>query len=251
MIIMVIEISDFMSRVEASQYTIFTQKFHSSVTKTLSKYKGVIRENDNNNYVATFSSVTDAVQCALDVQYKFKYVTPKHKSFSRKLNIAMVHSESYDSKSTIMCKRLCEIVKDQLVITNKVKSAYENANAHAEIDKNLIRVLKPNEEMFLHEFMNYLENNWQNPNLSISNFKDALKLTYGQLFWRLTKLTGITPRKFVKKFRLHKAMLILHKQRLTIADVAKHIGFKSPTHFSDSFLESYGIRPSKYVQQHT
>ena len=92
MVIMVIEISDFISRVEASQYTIFTQKFHSSVAKTVQKFDGDIKKTDNNNYVVFFEDITNAVQCALDVQYKFKYVTPKHKSFSRKLNIALVES---------------------------------------------------------------------------------------------------------------------------------------------------------------
>ncbi len=82
MVIMVIEISDFLSRVEASQYSIFTQKFHFSVSKTLKKFNGNIKKKDNNNYLVSFVSVDDAVQCALDIQYKFKIATtkflPKH-----------------------------------------------------------------------------------------------------------------------------------------------------------------------------
>lgn len=250
MVIMVIEISDFMSRVEASQYTIFTQKFHSSVAKTLSKYCAVIKRKDNNNYITTFTSVTDAIQCALDVQYKFKYVTPKHKSFSRKLNIAIVHASNYNDNSVKNCIRFCENVKDQLVITSKIKEQYESVNAHAEIDKTLIRTLKQNEETFFTQFMDYLESNWQNDRLNISKITKALKLTYAQLYWRLNKLTGSTPQRFIKDYRLHKAMLLLHKHHGNIAQVAKQTGFKSTTHFSDSFLKTYGIRPSKYVQQH-
>ncbi|MCA0153051.1 helix-turn-helix domain-containing protein [Winogradskyella vincentii] len=250
MIIMVIEISDFMSRVEASQYTIFTQKFHSSVSKTLSKYNGIIIKNDNNNYISTFSSVTDAVQCALTVQYKFKYVTPKHKSFSRKLKIALVYADKYNERKVTECIRLCELVKDQIVISSQVKEQYESANVHAEIDKALIRTLKPNEEIFLSRFMNYIEANWQNNNLSIDKITKALKITYAQLYWRLNRLTGSTPQRFIKDFRLHKGMLMLHNHLGNIGQVAKRVGFKSTTHFSDSFLKTYGIRPSKYVQQH-
>ncbi|WP_111682590.1 helix-turn-helix domain-containing protein [Winogradskyella tangerina] len=250
MVLMVIEISDFMSRVEASQYTIFTQKFHSSVAKTVQKYKGDIKTTDNNNYVVFFGDITNAVQCALDVQYKFKYVTPKHKSFSRKLNIALVESQNASEQALKKCRRYCEIIKDQLVITSAVKEAYQKSNTHAEIDKSLIRTLKPKEEHFINAFMDHLETHWQNVDLGIQHFTKALDLTYGQLFWRLTRLTGVTPRKFIKNFRLHKGMLLLHKRRASIAEVSNRIGFKSATHFSDSFLKAYGIRPSKYVQQH-
>ncbi|WP_299519112.1 helix-turn-helix domain-containing protein [Winogradskyella sp.] len=251
MVIMVIEISDFMSRVEASQYTIFTQKFHSSVAKTVQKYEGEIEKRDNNNYVVFFKDITNAVQCALDVRYKFKYVTPKHKSFSRKLNIALVKSETHSEKELIKCRRYCEVIKDQLVITSGVKIAYQKINSHAEIDKSLIRILKPKEEAFINAFMDYLEMNWQNVELGVHHFTKALHITYGQLFWRLTRLTGVTPRKFIKNFRLHKGMLLLHRQRVGISEVSHRIGFKSATHFSDSFLKTYGIRPSKYLQQHT
>ncbi|MCA0132741.1 helix-turn-helix domain-containing protein [Winogradskyella alexanderae] len=250
MTIMVIEISDFMTRVEAVQYTIFTQKFHSSVAKTLGKYRGHIQSNDNNNYVVTFNSVTDAVQCALDIQYKFKYVTPKHKSFSRKLNLALVYTDKFNEKAVDTCKRLCETVKDQLVITSQLKALYEKVNEHAEIDKSLIRTLKPKEEEFLINFMDFLEINWHDAQLNIGKITQSLGLTYGQLYWRLHKLTGYTPQRFIKDFRLHKGMLLLHNQRGNISQVAKNAGFKSATHFSDSFLETYGIRPSKYVQQH-
>ncbi len=251
MVLMVIEISDFMSRVEASQYTIFTQKFHSSVAKTVQKYKGDIIKTDNNNYVVFFKDITNAVQCALDVQFKFKYVTPKHKSFSRKLNIALVESQNANEADLIKCRRYCEIIKDQVVITTGVKTTYEKLNVHAEIDKSLIRTLKPEEETFLNTFMDHLEAHWHNVDLGVRHFTKALGLTYGQLFWRLTRLTGVTPRKFIKNFRLHKGMLLLHNQRVSISEVSKRSGFKSATHFSDSFLQTYGIRPSKYVQQHT
>ncbi|WP_431157748.1 helix-turn-helix domain-containing protein [Winogradskyella poriferorum] len=251
MFLMVIEVSDYMSRVEASQYTIFTQKFHSSVSKTIQKHNGVIRKADNNHYAVTFNDVSSAMQCALDVQYKFKYVTPKHKSFSRQLKIALIESADYNAKALAKCLEYCEFIKDQLVISSRVKAEYLEQNTHAKIDKTLVRVLKEKEEHFFNGFMDYLETHWGRDDLSIHHFIKALNITYGQLFWRLTRLTGLTPRKFIKRFRLHKGMLILHRQRLSITEVAKRIGFKSATHFSDSFLETYGIRPSRYVQQHT
>ncbi len=250
MLIMVIEISDFLSRVEASQYTIFTQKFHSSVTKTLKKYGGQIQRQDNNHYVVTFGAVTDAIQCTLEIKHKFKYVTPKHKSFSRRLKIALKSAASLNEKDIQSTIQLCEQIKDQVVITSEVKQLYENANAHAEIDKNLIRTLKPSEEQFIQELMTYIAENWNNPYLDVHRLGAALDMSYSQLHHRTTKLTGKTPNAIIKDYRLHRALVLLHRHRGSIAQISRQSGFNSPNYFSECFLSKYGVRPSTYAQQH-
>ena len=178
MVIMVIEISDFLSRVEASQYTIFTQKFHFSVSKTLKKFNGTIEKKDNNNYLVSYLSVTDAVQCALKIQYKFKYVTPKHTSFSRRLKIALTASRHLNEEAITLATRMCEIVKDQLVISAEVKSLYSKANEKAEIDNALIRALTPEEEKVLSDVMNYVESNWFKSDFNVTSFSKALGYSY-------------------------------------------------------------------------
>ena len=250
MVIMVIEISDFFSRVEASQYSIFTQKFHSSVSKTLKKFNGNIKKRDNNNYLVFYESVTDAVQCALEIQYKFKYVTPKHQSFSRRLKIAVTMSDDMSTPDIVLTRRLCEIVKDQLVITNEVKHLYENANAHAEIDDTLIRVLTPIEETFLTAIMDFIEHQWERSDFNVTTLSKAMGCTYSQLYRRLMKLTGKSPNNFIKEFRLHNALVLLHDHRGNISEIANKTGFSSPNYFSECFLGKYGVRPSKYRKQH-
>ncbi len=250
MVIMVIEISDFLSRVEASQYTIFTQKFHSSVTKTLKKFGGHIQRQDNNHYIVSFVSVTDAVQCTLEIRHKFKYVTPKHKSFSRRLKIALSYADQLNEVQINATIQLCEQIKDQVVITNDIKRMYEEVNAHAEIDKDQIRTLKLSEEQFLSNLMNYVASNWNNPYLDVDRLGEALQMTYSQLHHRITRLTGKTPNNFIKDYRLHKALVLLHQHRGSIAQISKQSGFNSPTYFSECFLNKYGVRPSTYAQQH-
>ncbi len=251
MVIMVIEISDFLSRVEASQYTIFTQKFHFSVSKTLKKFNGTIEKKDNNNYLVSYLSVTDAVQCALKIQYKFKYVTPKHTSFSRRLKIALTASRHLNEEAITLATRMCEIVKDQLVISAEVKSLYSKANEKAEIDNALIRALTPEEEKVLSDVMNYVESNWFKSDFNVTSFSKALGYSYSQLYRRLINLTGKSPNNFLKEFRLHRALVLLHDHSGSIAQIADKTGFSSPTYFSRCFLNKYGVRPSKYLQQHT
>lgn len=248
---MVIELSDFLSRIEAAQYTIFTQKFHSSVHKTLNKFNGILYKTDNNNYWVSFNSVNDAIQCALEVRHKFKYVTPKHKSFSRRLQIALVHSNKVEISSFKAASRLCEMTKDQVVITEAVHNLYKSKNLHAEIDTTLITTLTRDNHEFLLQLNTYMQKNYNNLNLTVRTMGKALNLTYAQLHWRLKKLNGKTPNSFIKEYRLHKALELLYYRRGTISLVAQKSGFQSLSYFSKCFREKYGLPPSIYLRQHT
>ena len=255
-VLMVIETSNYLNRLEANQFTLFAQKFHNNVSKTLKKFNGRIVKKDNNTYLVSFKSVTDAVLCALKIKFQFKYVTPKPTTFTRRLNIALssgipvTKKESIFEDTITLATRMCDIVKEQLVITTEVKLLYESENRNAAIDDKMIKVLKPNEEKFLMQLIDYVEQVWNQPNFSVDTFSKSLGLSKSQLYRKLTKLTGQSPNTFLKEFRLHKALDLLHKQKGNISEIAFETGFNSAAYFSKCFLDKYGILPSKYIQQH-
>ena len=253
---MVIETSNYLNRLEGNQFTIFAQKFHNNVSKTLKKFNGRVVKKDNNTYLASFKSVTDAVLCALKIQFHFKYVTPKADPSTRKLNIALssgipiTNKENIFEEAITLATRMCDIVKEQLVITTEVKLLYESENRNAAIDNKMIKILKPNEEKFLTQLIDFVEQVWDKPNFHVNDFSNALGFSKSQLYRKLTKLTGQSPNKFLKEFRLHKALELLHKQNGNISEIAFETGFNSAAYFSKCFLDKYGILPSKYIQQH-
>ena len=145
---------------------------------------------------------------------------------------------------------MCDIVKEQLVITTEVKLLYESENRNAAIDNKMIKILKPNEEKFLTQLIDFVGQVWDQPNFHVNDFSNALGFSKSQLYRKLTKLTGQSPNKFLKEFRLHKALELLHKQNGNISEIAFETGFNSAAYFSKCFLDKYGILPSKYIQQH-
>lgn len=255
-VLMVIETSNYLNRLESNQYTLFTQKFHNNVSKTLKKFTGRIVKKDNNSYLVSFKSVTDAVLCALKIQFQFKYVTPNLDPSTRRLNIALSSGVPITNKDNIfeetitLATRMCDFIKEQLVITTEVKLLYESENMNASIDDKMIRTLKPNEEKFLNQLIDFVEQIWNKPNFNVNDFSKALGLSKSQLYRKLTNLTGLSPNSFLKEFRLHKALNLLHKQYGNISEIAFETGFNSAAYFSKCFLEKYGILPSKYIQQH-
>jgi len=73
-IILVMETSNYLNRLDANQFSIFTQKFHKSVTKAFNHFEGRVTKKDNNSYLVSFKSVTNAVLCALKIQSSYKFL---------------------------------------------------------------------------------------------------------------------------------------------------------------------------------
>jgi DNA-binding response OmpR family regulator len=62
---------------------------------------------------------------------------------------------------------------------------------------------------------------------------------------KLKVLTDQTPREFIRSIRMREAHLLLRTEELSISEVAFHVGYREPTHFSRSFKQVFGISPSQ------
>jgi len=253
-VIMVLETADQLYRTEDHQLSIFTQKFHRNVANSLKHFQGtIVRENDK-SYLVSFKSVTNAILCALKIQQNFKYSYPKIENEHQGLNIGIcagvpvTDKEGIFYESVVLATQMCEIVKEQLVISSAIKELYENENRNAIIDNELIRTLKPKEEQFLSKLVAFSEANWKGPNLNLSNLCKSLGHSTSQMYRKIKKLTGKAPNTFMREFRLFKALDLLHRQQGNISEIAFETGFNSPAYFTKCFYDAFGILPSKYIQ---
>lgn len=255
-IYMVIENSNYLNRLESNQYSIFTQKFHYSVEKTIRLFNGLVINQDNSSYLVCFESATDAVLCALQIDQKFKYVTPRFDKGNRQLKVGIAASRMGSSDSVnydeaiIQATRMCEVVKDTLVISPSVKKLYEMENRNAKIDANHMRVLKPRELHFLGRLMTASQQIWNQGSLNLNHLRSAIGCSRSSFYRRIMSLTGKSPQRFVREFRLYRALNLLHKRKGNISRVATVAGFKNASHFAKCFSEKFGMLPSKYSQHH-
>ncbi|MBT8298908.1 MAG: DUF4242 domain-containing protein [Maribacter sp.] len=255
-VILVMETSNYLNRLDANQFSIFTGKFHKSVTKAFKHFEGSIVKKDNNSYLVSFKTATNAVLCALKIQSSYKYITPKFDARNRRLNIGICAGKPVTAQDGIFAEaiakatQMCEVVRGQVKIASSVKTLYDKENRHARIDRELIRTLKPQEEKFMMQLMGYCEKSWRTPNFNVGTFSAALGLSKSQLYRKLKQLTGKSPNTFIREYRLHEALKLLHDQFGKISDIAFKTGFNSPAYFTKCFTEKFGILPSKYAQLH-
>jgi len=247
--VMVIETSDYLHRLEANQFNLFTQKLHNGISKLLKKFDSHTLKHNDNTYIVSFNSVTNAILCAKKIQSNFKYITPKFDKSIRRLSIAIAHdNDTFDAK--LLSTRMCEIIKDQISITSKTKVAYEQENRNTFINEEHIRTLTPNEELFITNLMNYVETIWNNSNFSVVDFSKPLTYSKSQIYRKMISLTGKPASSFIKDFRLNRAMLLLYNRKGNITKIAQLTGFKNPGYFSKCFKDKFNISPSTYLQQH-
>jgi AraC-like DNA-binding protein len=254
---MVIETGNYLNRTEGNQYNVFTQKFHNSVTKTLNHFEGRIVKQDNTSYLVSFKSVSSAILCAIKIYSNIKYITPKFEKAFRNLKIGLTSGvplakddEKIFEETITLATRMCDVIKNPIVITNELKKLYESENKNAYIDQDLIRTLKPNEKDFLTKLMNYLEVTWHDVSLNIEKFSSDLGYSKSQLNRKLKSLTGKSPNNFIMDYRLNNALKLLHDQKGNISEIAFETGFNSLAYFSKCFKKKFKILPSKYLQQH-
>ena len=241
--LMVIETSDYLHRLEANQFNLFTQKLHNGISKLLKKFETTLIKHNDNTYIVSFDLVTNAILCALKVQSNFKYITPKFDKSIRRLKIGISNNQKLST-------RMCEIVKDQIVISSEIKVHYEIENKNSFINKEHIRTLSYNEQQFLTNLMNYVETIWNKPNFSVTEFSKPLGFSTSQVYRKIKSLTGKSPSGFIRDFRLNRALYLLHKRKGNVTDIARQTGFKSATYFSKCFKDKFGVTPTTYSKQH-
>ena len=66
-------------------------------------------------------------------------------------------------------------------------------------------------------------------------------------FARLFKRsTGVSPHRFVIRCRIDEARALLMEQTMPIANIARSVGFRTPSHFTTTFRRIIGMTPTEY-----
>jgi len=225
------------------------------VSSELDVYEGRLVKKSNSHVLASFKSVRNALNCAVSIQSNYNVPNGATNKTGLNFNIGMysgvpVTSSNGFFKETIkMATRFSIISTNNIIISNEIKDLYESECAENIVSYKNIRVFNQKQEQFLRDFFYYLESQWENPQLKVSDFCINMGFSKSQLYRNIIEMSGKSPNIFLKEYRLHKALALLEQNNLTIADIAYKTGFNSAAYFSKCFFNLFNMLPSVFLKQ--
>jgi signal transduction histidine kinase/ligand-binding sensor domain-containing protein/DNA-binding response OmpR family regulator len=136
-------------------------------------------------------------------------------------------------------------IQNLLRMQQTLKNTYQK---QIEVKAEEVQVISEDEK-FLKNAFEFIELNITKVNFSVEELSRNLNLSRVSLYKKLLTLTGKTPVDCIRTVRLNRAVQLLQKSQLSIANVAYEVGYNNPAYFSKVFKEEYGVLPSEYVSE--
>ena len=103
------------------------------------------------------------------------------------------------------------------------------------------------DEAFLQKVQETIEAQMHDESFNVGTLAGLLAQSRTTLHRRLNQLLGMPPGELIKELRLQRATQLMKARSGPISDIAYSVGFKSVSHFSNSFSKRYGMPPSAYI----
>ena len=134
-------------------------------------------------------------------------------------------------------------IKNILQLNKKIKDTYLK---QIKIDAKEIEILS-DEAKFLNKVLSYIEENLNDSKLSVEDLSKNMGMSRGTLYNKILEITGTTPIEFIRSVKLEKALVLLEKSDMNVAQIAYCVGFATPNYFAKSFKAKYNMLPSEYI----
>ncbi len=100
------------------------------------------------------------------------------------------------------------------------------------------------EDEFIRKVREMMAQNLGNEKFDIPRLSEALSMSRSQLYRKFNTLTNMTIGEYLRTFRLQKAREMLECGRANVSEAAYRTGFRNLSHFSRTFTNEFGHKPS-------
>ena len=123
-------------------------------------------------------------------------------------------------------------------------------NEPSNVLTNKTKLLSEEEQVFMQNVLKYVEQHIEESDLNVIEFAETLGLSKSGLYRKLKNIVGITPKEFVVRARMNRAITMLESTTLPIKEIAYSCGYSDQNYFGKCFHSTYGVSPSEYRQKH-
>ena len=113
------------------------------------------------------------------------------------------------------------------------------------------QISEKNDDEFLLNMSKVMNRYFSNVSFTIDDFASEMAMSRTTFYAKVNEVTGGTPNKYIRNYRLKKATEFLLNSKSTVEEVAYMCGFKDAGYFSRIFKEEYGMTPREYKSRAT
>jgi AraC-like DNA-binding protein len=255
-IIMAIELQESVlirHRVKKSLAGRIHKAYQQLVKVTLIEYKGRRVEHVKDGFLVSFSSISNAIGAAVEIQSGLKKTGSAlgrqlHVQIGISAGVPVTENDAFFGDTIEQARQLCEIAQGgQTLISSAVNAYLRNDDVDLLNKKDTIKILNPLENEFLEQLSKVALDLWNDPEFTIELFNTKMGLSKSQLYRKTISLTALSPSDFMKEYRLRMSLKHLAESKGNVSEIAYDSGFSSPSYFSKCFQKRYGISPSEFL----
>jgi TolB-like protein/AraC-like DNA-binding protein len=96
------------------------------------------------------------------------------------------------------------------------------------------------DKAFIERIKHLLEENLDNEQFGVSELASRAGISRSSLLRRIQKATGLSASRFIRQYRLERAMEMLRQEEGNVSEITFRVGFNSTSYFIKCFREHYG-----------
>lgn len=217
------------------------------VRTELATYNGQEAEYKGHGFIASFTSATQALNCALSIQEKTQALS-NEKDTGLRISInagePVTKNENLFGDTIQTAERICFIAKDHRI---GIAASVKDILIKELLQTDNVFMLSAPDEQLLRLLFDTLEDKFAEPDFNIDVYCQGMVMSKSQLYRKTLTLTGLSPNNLLKEFRLEKARSFMREGNHNITQVTYAAGFSSPSYFTKCFKKKFGITPLAYM----
>src|SRR5687768_14905678 len=201
---------------------------HYIIQKEITSFEGSEVNHGGDDHIASFVSAGKAVNCALSICEILADMSPENASLRIGIHAGepVTKNDKLFGDTVLFATILGSISKNfQTSISSTVKDLASKDSIR--FDDNRIVKLSSQDEIFLAQLFNTLEEKYQDADFDMEDYGKMMAMSNSQLYRKTLALTGQSPNNLLKEYRLDRAKEMMKKSSSNITEIAFGAGFSS------------------------